>query len=114
MASSTTNKKEIVVDLIRHTRKELFEEIFLLFISLNQDKETFSRLMWRGNGGIYSGDVIIGDKKAAEWRNLLELVNKSDVGVKLTPIRIYINEQIEFNLKSGDWERKQKFLRKGF
>ncbi len=107
-------KMQIVVDLIRHTRKELFEEIFLLFISLNQDRETFSRLMWRGNGGTYSGDVIIGDIQASEWRNLLEITNKSDVGIKLIPIKNYINEQIESCLRSGDWERQSKFLRKDF
>lgn len=107
-------KMQIVVDLIRHSRKELFEEIFLLFISLNQDKETFGKLMWRENGGTYSGDVIIGDIQASEWRNLLEITNKSDVGIKLIPIKNYINEQIESCLRSGDWERQIKFLRKDF
>lgn len=107
-------KMQIIVDLIRHSRKELFEEIFLLFISLNQDREVFERLMWRGNGGIYSGGVIIGDIQAAEWRNLWEIANKSDLGIKLIPIRNYINEQIESCLKSGDWERQRKFLRKDF
>ena len=107
-------KMQIIVDLIIHSRKELFEEVFLLFISLNQDKEIFSRLMWNGNGGVYSGDVIIGDTKAAEWRNLLELVNKSDVGVKLIPIKSYINEQIESCLIRGEQERQRKFLSKDY
>lgn len=107
-------KMQIVVDLIRHSRKELFEEIFLLFISLNQDKKTFSRLMWRGNGGTYSGDVIIGDIQASEWRNLLEIANKSAVGIKLIPIKNYITEQIDSCLRSGDWERQRKFLRKDY
>jgi hypothetical protein len=107
-------KMEIILDLIRHSRKELFEEIFSLFISLNQDKEIFGRLMWRGNGGIYSGDIIIGDIQAAEWRNLLEIANKSDVGIKLIPIKNYINEQIESCLRSGDRERQRKFLRKDY
>ena len=70
--------------------------------------------MWRGNGGTYSGDVIIGDIQASEWRNLLEIANKSDVGIKLIPIKNYINEQIESCLRSGDWERQRKFLRKDF
>jgi len=107
-------KMQIIVDLIRHSRKELFEEIFLLFISLNQDREIFGRLMWRGNGGTYSGDVIIGDIQAAEWRNLLEIANKSDLGIKLIPIKNNINEQIESCLRSGDWERQRKFLRKDY
>ncbi|PID84273.1 hypothetical protein CSB09_01970, partial [Candidatus Gracilibacteria bacterium] len=107
-------KMQIIVDLIRHTRKELFEEIYLLFISLNQDKEIFRKLMWIGNGGIYSGDIIIGDVQASEWRNLLEITNKSNVGVKLIPIKNYIEEQIDSCLKSGDGERQQKFLSKNF
>ncbi len=85
-------KMQIIVDLIRHSRKELFEEIFLLFISLNQDIDFFSRLMWRGNGGTYSGNVIIGDIQASEWRNLLEIANKSSVGIKLIPIKSYIKD----------------------
>ncbi len=107
-------KMQIIVDLIRHSRKELFEEIFLLFISLNQDKEIFGKLMWRGNGGTYSGDVIIGDIQASEWRNLLEITNKSAVGIKLIPIKNYITEQIESCLRSGDWERQRKFLSKHY
>ncbi|QXP62317.1 ATP-binding protein [Polaribacter sp. HaHaR_3_91] len=104
-------KMRVIVDLIRHSRKELFEEIFLLFVSVNQDKEIFGRLMWNGSGGIYSGDAIIGDIQAVEWRNLLEIVKKSDLGIKLIPIKSYINEQVDSCLKSGDWERKRKFLR---
>lgn len=107
-------KMQVIVDLIRHSRKELFEEIFLLFISLNQDKEIFGKLLWRGNGGSYSGDVIIGDIQASEWRNLLSIANKSTLGIKLIPIKNYINKQIEYCLQSGDRERERKFLRKGY
>lgn len=107
-------KMQIVVDLIIHTRKVLFEEVFLSFISLNQNKETFSRLMWRGNVSTYSGDVIVGDIQASKWRDLLEITNKSDMGIKLIPIKTYINEQIESCLRSGDWERQRKFLRKNY
>ena len=112
--NSDYKKMQLIVDLIRHSRKELFEEVFLLFISLNQDKELFGKLLWRGSGGIYSGDVIIGDIHASEWRNLLSIVNKSNLGVKLLPIKKYINEQIESCLQSGDWERQRKFLRKDY
>lgn len=107
-------KMQIIVDLIRHSRKELNEEIFLLFISLNQNIEIFGRLMWRGNGGTYSGDVIIGDIQAAEWRNLLEITNKSDLGIKLIPIKTYLNEEIQSCLQRGDRERERKFLRNDY
>jgi hypothetical protein len=70
--------------------------------------------MWRGDGGPYSGDVIIGDIQASEWRNLLEIVNKSAVGIKLIPIKNYITEQITFCLSGGDFEMKQKFLNRDY
>lgn len=70
--------------------------------------------MWRGNGGMYKGDVIIGDIQASEWRNILDIANKSALGLKLIPIKNYIIQQIESCLRSGDWERQRKFLRKNY
>lgn len=102
----------VIVDIVRNTRKNLFEEILLTYISLNQDPEVFSRIWWRGNGGSYSGDVIIGDIEAVDWRNILSIVEKSDVGIKLLPIKNYINKKIESCLISGNWERQRRFLEK--
>ncbi len=104
-------KMNAVVDIARHSMKDIFEDILLLFISLNQDVEVFSKIWWRGNGGgVHSGDVIIGDIEATEWRNILSIVEKSDVGIKLIPIKKHLNERIEISLRSGDWERKRRFL----
>jgi len=107
---SDYKKMNAVIDIARHSMKDIFNEILLLYVSLNQDAEIFSKILWRGNGGTYSGDVIIGDIEAAEWRNILSLLEKSDVGIKLIPIKKYLNERVESALKSGDWERKRRFL----
>ena len=109
---SDSNKINIVVDIARHSMKEIFEEVLLLFISLSQDREMFSKIWWRGNGGSYSGDVIIADLEMADWKNIQSIIEKSDVGIKLIPIKTYVNEQIEYCNKSGDWERQRRFLRK--
>jgi len=107
---SNPNKMNIVVDIVRHSMRELFDEILLLFLSLNQDVKVFSKIWWRGNGGTYSGDIIIGDIEAAEWKSILSAVQKSTVGIKLIPIKRYINDQIDYSLKSGDRERQRRFL----
>ena len=107
---SDSNKMNVIIDVVRHSMEEMFDEILLLFLSLCQDQEIFSKIWWRGNGGVYTGDVIIGDIVAAEWKSILKTLDKSNVGVKLIPIKKYINEQIEYNLKSGDWERQRRFL----
>ena len=108
---SEYKKMNAVVDIARNSIKEIYDEILLLFVSLNQDPEVFSKIWWRGNGGgVRSGDVIFGDIEAAEWRNILSVVERSDVGIKLIPIKKQINEKIQRALRSGDWERKRRFL----
>jgi len=107
-------KMQVIADIIRHSRKEIFDEIFKLYVSLNQDKEAFCELLWRDSVRTYSGNVNIGDVNASEWRKLLSLVNKLNLGIKSLPIKNHISEQIESCLQSADWERKRKFLRKNY
>lgn len=103
-------KMNIVIDIARHSMRVLFDDILLLFLSLTQDKNIFSKIWWRGNGGTYSGDVNIGDIEAADWSNIISVVERSDVGIDLIPIKRHINEQIEHSLKHADWERQRRFL----
>jgi hypothetical protein len=105
-----TKKIEIIVDIIRHSCQDMFEKVLLLYISLNQNVEDFRHLAWRGNGTSGSGDVILSDIEAADWRRILSIVEKSDLGIKLIPIKKYLNDRIEWCLKSGDRERQRRFL----
>lgn len=59
----------------------------LTYISLNQDPNEFLEIMWTGNEGTYPGDIIIGDLQAAEWRNILSIVTRAHLGIKLIPIK---------------------------
>lgn len=103
-------KIEIIVDIIRHSSQDIFEKVLLLYISLNQNEKDFSHLAWRGNGTSGTGDVILSDIEASDWRRILAIVEKSDLGIKLIPIKKYLNYRIESCLKSGDWERQRRFL----
>ena len=103
-------KMNPVFDVLRNTLKEFFEEAFLHYLGLNTDIDNFKKIWWRGNGGTYSGDVIIGEIHAKEWQNILAIVVKSKTQLGLIPIKTYIKKQIEYELKSGDEERKRKFI----
>jgi hypothetical protein len=107
-------KGNVIVDIVRHSMKGVFDEVLLLFLSLNQDVDIFSKIWWRGHGGTYSGNVIIGDIEASEWRNILSIVEKSDVGIKLIPIKKYVNGKIECSLRRSDWERERRFLERDY
>ncbi len=104
-------KMNLIVNIARHSMKELFEDIILLFISLTQDIDLFSKIWWRGNGGtLVSGNVNFGDLEASDWRNILAIVGKSNLGIKLIPIKKYISSKIEDALRDADCERKIKFI----
>ena len=106
----SSKKINVLVDIARHSMHDLVGEVLLLFITLTQDVKLFSEILWIGNGGTYSGEVIIGDINAAKWRNILSIVEKSSLGIRLLPIKQYINSQIESELKQAEWERQRKFI----
>lgn len=112
--NSDPSKMNIAVDILRHSKKELFERFLLQYLTINQKVETFTKIYWRGSGTSGSGNVILADIEAADWRNVLSIVNKSDLGIELLPIRKYLNDKIESCIKSGDWERKQRFLERRY
>lgn len=106
-----TDRMNLLIDIVRNSLPELFEHIILIFIMLTQDLEIFSKIHWRGNGGtVHVGEVIFGDLEAAEWRDILSIVEKSSKGISLLPIKRYINERIDSALEYADWERKRRFL----
>jgi DNA polymerase III delta prime subunit len=110
---NNSDKINVIIDIVKHTRKTLFEEVLLKYISFNQDPDAFSRIMWRGDGGGFSyfrEDVIIADIEANDWRNILSIVKKNNIGIKLIPIKNYISQRIKSCLRRGDWERKTRFL----
>jgi len=106
-----SDKVNLIINIIRHTMREYYEDIILLYLSLTQDKELFSKISWRESlDKTYSYDVNFGDLEASDWRNIYSIVDKSDLGIKLLPIKQYINSNIEIALKSADFERRRKYL----
>jgi len=99
-----------VFDVIRTIFQDFFDTAFIHYLSLNTDIEVFKEIYWRGNGGSYSGDVIIGEIHARDWQRILSIVDQSKNQLDLIPIKAYIKKQIEYELKSAEEERKRKFV----
>lgn len=109
---SNYRRMNAIFDVLRHSKSDLFEKSILKFLSLNSDIKIFKKISWNGSGGAYHGDVNIRDIWASQWKNLLTIVEKSTIGLKLIPIKKYIKDNIDFELKHADSERKRKFLSK--
>ncbi len=103
-------KLNAIFDVLMHSMKDLFEEAFLLYLSLNTDIENFKKIWWIGHGGTYNGDVIIGEIRAKEWHYILEIVEKSNNLLYLIPIKAYLKKQIEYELRSAEREKMRKFI----
>jgi DNA polymerase III delta prime subunit len=110
-ANATDRKKvEAIIDIGLQSRTEIFEQLLLNYVEINQDPESFGRIFWLGHGGIMSGDINWGDKEAAGWRNIMAILDKSTVGFRLLPIKKYVSDMIEWGIKRGDEERRDRFL----
>jgi len=108
--STDTEKMNAVFDVIRHSLKDIYEEALLTFLSVNTSLDNFKNIYWRGNGGIYSGKVIVGELHAKEWENILNIVNKAEDQLNTIPIKNYLKEQIAYEYRSAEHDRKIQFI----
>ena len=107
---SDINKMNLIIDVVRHSMKEILEEILLLFLSLTQDKELFSKIFWLPNQRSWTGDDTLSDIDTREWKNILAIIEKSRVGIRLIPIKKYVNDNIARCLDMSNSEKERSFL----
>ncbi|MFZ2785075.1 MAG: hypothetical protein WAZ36_11825 [Sediminibacterium sp.] len=98
-----------LVSVIIHSLPDYFENFLMQFLSHNNDVEAFKRIAWIGNGGVYSGDVVIGEINAAAWQKVLTVVDKFPEQLPMLPIKSYIKSVIGEEMKSAELERQRKF-----
>jgi hypothetical protein len=103
-------KMNIVFDIVRNSIPGNFERLLFEYLNKNNDLESFKSVMWIGSSGVYFGEVIVGDLKAAKWRDLLSTIEKFNLGIKLIPIKKYVNDMINSSISWADNERKRRFL----
>lgn len=103
-------KLSIIIDVIFNSMNHLYEDAIRSYLIINQDLESFKMVDWLPNEGVLTGDVNWGDRRAAKWSRIKGILEDMDDNYKLIPIKKYVSDQIESAKKSGDWERKRKFL----
>ena len=103
-------KMNMMVDVLRHTKKDFFETAYFHFLELNQDVNMYSKIWWVENGGTTVGNESLGERLALKWRKILEITKNIDLGIKLIPIKKYINDRIEHELEHAEYEKRSRFL----
>ena len=105
-------KMSVIFNVIKSNRKEIYEEMLISYLELNPNLEDFKKIRLVSSSGVYSGDVIIGDITANKWKETLNIIEKSNLGINMLPIKNYINEMIKMELENGDRERQRRFISK--
>ncbi|UOG40044.1 hypothetical protein MAL08_19805 (plasmid) [Leptospira noguchii] len=100
----------LIVNIARYSIREIFDNILLLYISLNQDPEFFAKIWWRGNGGEYNGDDISGEIEANDWKKILSIIERSEYNINLIPVKKVIKERIYSCLRFAESEKTNLFL----
>ncbi|MGD7046149.1 hypothetical protein [Jeotgalibacillus proteolyticus] len=104
-------KMNVIMDIIHNTRNEWFYDVVKTFVNNNQDSNVFSKIWWLKRSRSLSGDKLFSDLEANDWRQILNIINEIDLGIKLIPIKRYVATEMEQKIQYAEEERKRKFLR---
>ncbi len=105
-------KINLLMDVVRHSKKEVFEDIILHYLEFNTNIKDFSKIYWNGNGHFVKGDIISEDIEVNNYEKLLDIVEKSKQGYKLIPIKKHLKEQIEYYKQAAEKERIRRYISK--
>tara|TARA_R110002049_G_scaffold302133_1_gene494739 strand:+ start:1114 stop:4860 length:3747 start_codon:yes stop_codon:yes gene_type:complete len=108
---SNRNYIEAVFDVIRTNLQVKHDELFLYFLSLNNDVEFFKTVDWVGNPGVQMGEVIWGELHAKRWEKVLDILNTSNEQLRYIPIKNFLKKRIQSEYNSAEGERMRNFIR---
>lgn len=102
---------EVIFDTIRTNVQVKHDELFLYFLSINNDVEFFRTIDWVGNAGVQMGEVIWGELNAKRWEKVLDILNTSKDQLRYIPIKNFLKKRIQSEYNSAESERMRKFIR---
>ncbi|MEQ8928190.1 MAG: hypothetical protein RLO81_20410 [Fulvivirga sp.] len=103
-------KMSALIDIVFHSMNHLFNNMLNAYMSKKPSIDSFKKINWLPNEGVLTGDVNWGDRSAARWTGIKNSLDEMNLGASIIPFRKYVTDQIAKAKKSGDWERKRKFI----
>jgi len=101
---------EVIFDTIRTNLQIKHDELFLYYLSINNDVEFFKTIDWVGNPGVQMGDVIWGELHAKRWEKVLNILNTSQDQLNFIPIKSFLKKRIQSEYNSAESERMRNFI----
>ncbi|TDO25359.1 hypothetical protein [Sediminibacterium goheungense] len=103
-------KIEAIVNVLKYSFPSKLNNYIKKYLELNPDPMEFQKIEWIGTGGVYSGDIIIGELRAKDWEEVLKVVTNMEDQIAMLPIARYIKSRIEDELRSAEQEKERKFI----
>src|SRR5690606_29440491 len=100
----------VLFDTIRTNMQVYHDDLFIYFLSINNDVEFFKTIDWVGNPGVMMGDVIWGELHAKRWEKVLAILNASQDQLSFIPIKSFLKKRIQSEYNSAESERMRKFI----
>jgi hypothetical protein len=101
---------EVIFDIIRTNLRSKHDELFLYFLSLNNDLKFFRMINWVGNSGVQMGNVIWGESHAKRWEKVLGILNTSKDQLRYISIKNFLKKRIESEYNRVESERMRNFI----
>ncbi len=102
-----------VFQVIRQKRSNLLDEAFKVYIRENPSIEDFKEVDWINDGVIvHDGTANMGDMRVAKWQHIMKLLDSSALGVEDAPIRNWIQQNIDDNLRWGGEIRRERYMKR--
>jgi hypothetical protein len=103
------NEMNAVFDVLQNYLNEFLEQALLLYLSFNNNLDSFKGISWSSNGGIHDSGVIYGELQGTKWNKILSIVQKYPMQLEVIPIVNYITKAISNEQRSSISEKKYWF-----
>ena len=102
----------MVIDIVRSNQFLNIDDFLTIFVSNRTDVAGFAKINWKGHSSVVvNSSSSFGERNAVFWRNMLDSLNRADLGMKSRKIRNYCTKQIEEANLSAERERLDDFVR---
>lgn len=108
--SKESAKMDLVFSVILESRQHLFDEAFIRYLELNPEVEAFQKIHWMKSQVLYNGDLNVSSYRASNWMKLLEKINQANLGLKVIPIKSFIQKNTSYYEMLAEKERMQQFI----
>ena len=105
-------KMNIILNITHNTMQRYYEDIILQYLSKDFTIEMFKNISWIDKNAHIQGEQLFGDIRLSRLKQLLSIIQRSTLGIKMIPYKSYIQSKIEKAEELLESEKRRRYLEK--